>query len=53
MPKFELGGHFGKESGQAAEKVRCIRNETSLRAFVWEISELHFAQSEIGFKQFR
>lgn len=45
MAKFKLGEHFSK--GNAA-KVRCIRNKTSLRAFIWEISELHFAWSQWG-----
>ena len=50
MPKFERGEHFGKDCDQTAKKVRCIRNETGLKAFIWEISELHFAQCEIRFK---
>lgn len=43
MAKFELEEHFSKGCDQAA-KVRSIRNKTSLRAFISEISELHFAQ---------
>lgn len=50
MPEFELGEHFSKDCDQAAKKVSCIRNKTSLGAFVWEVSELHFVLSEGGFK---